>query len=177
MPTNFTVPGLTAQQTAALAGASLTVTIANAVFMITMWVLSCVALWHCFTRAGEKGWKAIIPFWRQYVMFRIAWDTAKFKSWLIPEIIACVGVIAYAVCANQPSFNWIFLAIGIIAYIVALVFIFKLYIRFAKAFGRTGALGVWAGICERIITCLYPVAIILFFVLAYGKGEYKGPQE
>ena len=129
MPTNFTLPGLTTTQTAQVAGLSLGLTIANIVFLVVMWVLSCVAIWHCFTRAGEKGWKAIIPFWRQYVMFRIAWKTEQFKSWLIPYLIGIVGAFCYGIFSSQPNMAvvaYIGFAVFVIAYIVSLVFLFKM---------------------------------------------------
>lgn len=35
-------------------------------------VLSIVAAWKIFTKAGEAGWKSLIPFYNAYTLFRIA---------------------------------------------------------------------------------------------------------
>lgn len=34
--------------------------------------LGIVALWKVFTKAGEAGWKSLIPFYNAYTLFRIA---------------------------------------------------------------------------------------------------------
>lgn len=35
-------------------------------------VLICLGMWKTFEKLGEKGWKAIIPVYRDYVTFRLA---------------------------------------------------------------------------------------------------------
>ena len=38
---------------------------------IIYYILLIVAWWKLFTKAGEKGWKAIIPFYNFYVQCKI----------------------------------------------------------------------------------------------------------
>ena len=40
--------------------------------LLAVWLFSIVALWNVFTKAGEAGWKSIIPFYNYFVLFRIA---------------------------------------------------------------------------------------------------------
>ena len=48
-------------------------------------IISIVALWRIFTKAGEKGWKAIIPFYNVYVLFELTWGSGiKFLFLAIP---------------------------------------------------------------------------------------------
>ena len=48
-------------------------------------VISIITLWKIFTKAGEKGWKAIIPFYRIYVLFELTWGSGvMFLLLLIP---------------------------------------------------------------------------------------------
>ena len=42
------------------------------VIAIAIVVLQIVANWKLFTKAGEKGWKSIIPFYNIYVLYRIS---------------------------------------------------------------------------------------------------------
>jgi hypothetical protein len=35
-------------------------------------VVAIVAMWKIFTKAGEAGWKSLIPFYNTYTLFRIA---------------------------------------------------------------------------------------------------------
>ena len=37
-------------------------------FSLAFWVVSVVALWKVFEKAGEKGWKALIPVYNFWVL-------------------------------------------------------------------------------------------------------------
>ncbi len=39
---------------------------------IALLVLVLIATWKIFVKAGEKGWKSLIPFYSVYIQFRIA---------------------------------------------------------------------------------------------------------
>lgn len=41
-------------------------------FIIVIIVVALIALWRIFVKAGREGWKALIPFYGQYVEFEIA---------------------------------------------------------------------------------------------------------
>lgn len=56
------------------AAASMPVTLAS----LAIAILTIVALWKIFTKAGEPGWAAIVPFYNAYVEFKIA----GFNPWL-----------------------------------------------------------------------------------------------
>lgn len=60
--------------TAAGAAASLPATL----FAIVIGVLTIIALWKIFTKAGEHGWASIVPLYNAYVQFRIA----GFNPWM-----------------------------------------------------------------------------------------------
>lgn len=48
-------------------------------------LLELVAMWIIFTKAGKKGWEAIIPFYNTYCLFDIIYgDGWKFLMLLIP---------------------------------------------------------------------------------------------
>ena len=44
------------------------------------WLLQIIANWRIFTKAGEAGWKSIIPIYGDYISYKIAWQPAYF--WL-----------------------------------------------------------------------------------------------
>jgi hypothetical protein len=44
---------------------------------IAYYVLLMVACWKVFEKAGEKGWKAIIPIYNEYITYKIA----GIKNW------------------------------------------------------------------------------------------------
>lgn len=60
------------------------------VFTLIICVLLIVAMWKLFTKAGEAGWKSIIPFLNTYTLFKIAWG----NGWLfLLGFIPIVNVI------------------------------------------------------------------------------------
>lgn len=55
------------------AAKALAVSLLLLVLLLIVWiVLILIATWKIFVKAGEKGWKSLIPFYAQYIQFRIA---------------------------------------------------------------------------------------------------------
>ena len=56
-------------------------------FYLAVTVITVVSLWKIFTKAGEPGWAAIVPFYNLYVLFKITWGSGwKFLLMLIPIV-------------------------------------------------------------------------------------------
>ena len=49
-----------------------------AVFVICWYILNVVAYWRIFTKAGEAGWKSLIPVYNTYVQYKLTWNTKMF---------------------------------------------------------------------------------------------------
>lgn len=65
--------------------------------MVIIWlaiaVLLIASMWKMFTKAGEKGWASIIPFYNAYVEFRIAGlNPWLFLLLLIPFVNVIVSI-------------------------------------------------------------------------------------
>ena len=65
-------------------------------FVLAVAVFSIVIMWRIFEKAGEHGWAAIIPFYQNYVLFKITWG----QGWLflllflpIVNIVTCLSLI------------------------------------------------------------------------------------
>ena len=57
-------------------------------------ILSIIAVWRIYKKAGEPGWAAIVPFYSTYVLFKITWGSGwKFLLMLIPIANIVFGVI------------------------------------------------------------------------------------
>ncbi len=61
-------------------------TISNCAALVVM-VLSIVSMWVLFTKAGEKGWKAIIPLYNGYVEFKLFWKKSLFWITLVLSLV------------------------------------------------------------------------------------------
>ena len=55
-------------------------------------VLVIIGLWKIFTKAGEKGWKSLIPIYNVYILFKIS--GRKFVPFLVGTILLYVAIIA-----------------------------------------------------------------------------------
>lgn len=63
-------------------------------------LLILIANWKIFTKAGEPGWKSIIPFYSEYTMYKFTWG----NGWLfLLTLIPVVGFIAGIVQTNKLS--------------------------------------------------------------------------
>ena len=59
---------------------------------IVMYIIFMIAAWNIFEKAGEAGWKAIIPIWNVYILYKITWGIGLiFLLMLIPVVGGCAG--------------------------------------------------------------------------------------
>ena len=66
------------------------------IYGLALLVLNCVAKWKLFEKAGEEGWKAIIPFYSTYIYCRLANCVSLFVADLVlSSLTYLVGIGAY----------------------------------------------------------------------------------
>lgn len=64
-------------------------------------VLTIIAMWKIFTKAGKPGWASIVPFYSQYCLFDIAWGNGwLFLLCFIPCVNLVVMIMLYIKLAN-----------------------------------------------------------------------------
>ncbi|MDE6851630.1 MAG: hypothetical protein K2J67_03965 [Lachnospiraceae bacterium] len=68
--------------------------------MLVVLVIMLVANWRIYTKAGQPGWGAIVPFYNLYLLYKIAWGNGwLFLLMFVPIVNAVVGLIAlYKLC-------------------------------------------------------------------------------
>ncbi|MGL6279044.1 MAG: DUF5684 domain-containing protein [Gaiella sp.] len=64
------------------------------VIYIAIYVLFVAGLWQTFVKAGEEGWKAIIPIWNTLVMLKIV---GRDWWWIILMLIPIVGFVIWII--------------------------------------------------------------------------------
>lgn len=139
-----------------------------------MWVLLVIARWKIFTKAGEPGWKSIIPIYADYMVFKLVWDVRNF---LILIALVCLGfVFSFAsggmvVSANGDvavvGGNMVFSVLGWIAMIGAAVWGVRLNLKTAAAYGKGLGFGIGLVLLPSIFT----------LILGFGSASYVGPQD
>jgi hypothetical protein len=124
-------------------------------------VLEVIAMWKIFAKAGEKGWKAIIPIYNIYVMYKVAWKTMFF--WIFLGISVVGGFISGFIAGltgNDPN---ILLTILLLIPVLVLTIIY--YHKISKSFGK--GVGFTIG--------LIFLGFVFMLILAFGSARYIGP--
>lgn len=58
--------------------------------ILSVYVLLVIAWWNIFKKAGEDGWKSLIPFYNTYILFKISWG----NGWLfLLDFIPVIGFV------------------------------------------------------------------------------------
>ena len=68
------------------------------VISLIWYIIMVVANWRIFTKAGEAGWKSIIPVLNTYVLFKIAWNIKMF--WIMMGTLIA-GSICTSIAGEQ----------------------------------------------------------------------------
>lgn len=139
-------------------------------------VLLIIAGWRIFEKAGEKGWKILIPIYNTFILFRICGIEKWFWAMLGATIFASIlmgadmptattvtsdGVWTYSVADLTGHTAYI---IGTaISCVVGLATTITVAIRLAKAFGK--GVGYTLGIIF--------LPNIFTLILGFGKAKYS----
>ena len=129
------------------------------VISLVWYIIMVIANWRIFTKAGEAGWKSIIPFLNTYVLFKIAWNIKMF--WIMMGTL-----IAGSICTSIAGEQGGVLAIigglfSLASCVVGIIVVHKL----SKSFGH--GIGFTLG--------LLFLSPIFTLILGLGSSEYIGP--
>ena len=117
-------------------------------------VLNIIALWKIFSKAGEQGWKSIIPIYNCYTLFKITWNVKFF--WIVFGITIGSIIISLII----PFFG---VLVAIAGSIVTFVITIMMYYYLSRTFGQ--GIGFTIG-----LVFLTPI----FFLILGFKSQYVG---
>ncbi len=159
---------MTEQQTgvAAIAGFLGGMVVTFVVLSIVLGVLLIIAHWKMFTKAGQPGWKSIIPIYSDYVLFDLVWDTKNFFIYLALSVGTYV-LSMFSTNAQTGESNPIVAFLCLAAAIATLVWWIRLQLKTAAAYGKSTGFGVGLILLPNIFT----------LILGFGDAQYVGPQE
>lgn len=130
------------------------------VFAFIWWLLQIIANWNIFTKAGEAGWKSIIPVYSDYISYKIAWQPSYF--WLV-FVLGIITSVANGMTDPNGTNTTILLIVSLIRIILAIISI--LYcIKLSRAFGH--GIGFAIG-----LMFLQPIFML---ILGFGNDPYYG---
>ena len=123
------------------------------------YVIMVIADWRIFSKAGEAGWKSLIPILNGYVLFKLSWNGNMF--WIM--LLTLFGGSACTAKAGEEGgiLSIIGLVLTIAGLLIALIDVHML----SKSFGH--GIGFTLG-----LMFLNPLFTL---ILAYGGSKYIGP--
>ena len=72
------------------------------IVILAVSIVLIVALWKVYVKAGEPGWAAIVPFYSNYVLFKLAMGNGwLFLLCLIPYVGMIAPYVAYFMLAKK----------------------------------------------------------------------------
>lgn len=166
------ISGMSSQEATILA---ITSTLSSLV-SLAISVLLIVAMWKLFTKAGDKGWKSIIPVYNEYTLFKLVWKKGVFWVTLILTVIICVlgGILIWDVMvytlggAPGVAEDQFLMIVGILTIAVVVLSIPLLIISIILCFKIAKAYGKGAGWGFGLLF-FYPIFLC---ILAFGSAQY-----
>ena len=122
------------------------------------WLLQIIANWRIFTKAGEPGWKSIIPVYGDYISYKIVWQTSYFWLSFILGIVA-----SYVSSANLNESIFLTVIATLLRIVIAVINIMYC-IKLSRAFGH--GIGFAIG-----LILLQPIFLL---ILGFGSDPYYG---
>lgn len=126
------------------------------ILAVGWYVLQAIAYWKIFEKAGEPGWKALIPIYNSYIQYKFTWNPNMF--WIVLVCSLLGGILG----ATDGALSYVGSLCALAATIVNIIAANKL----AKAFGH--GVGFTIG--------LFFLNPIFMLILGFSSDEYIGPQ-
>lgn len=139
---------------------------------LLLWVMLVIAHWKMFAKAGEAGWKAIIPIYSDYVLFKLVW----YKKSFFIYYGSIVGFVLFTIFSGQigidsagslvlmEASNQVFAVLAYVCTILILIYTVMLAIRTSFAYGKSALFAVGLLILPSIFS----------LIIGFGSAEYKG---
>ena len=77
-------------------------------FVFIIWLIAILSLWQVFDKAGEAGWKSIIPIYNTYVLSKIGGQPIWVFLLLFLPFVGLIGslMIAFGVAKAFGKESW-----------------------------------------------------------------------
>lgn len=139
----------------------LTVLLIASAVVIVFGVITIVANWRIFEKAGEHGWCCLIPFVNGHVSHRIAWH--PFFYWV--GVLASLGLETLNTMQLSTGVNMPYISLVSLVLSLGSLLLFIAYnVKLSRAFGH--------GVGFAVGLMLLPMIFIP--ILGFGSSVYEG---
>lgn len=138
------------------------------IISLIVFILMIVSTWKIYKKAGEGGWKCLIPIYNEYILFKIAWKKKFFWiSFILSIVMSFLNMLAkgtnIGIFAESPVFSGIVSVLTLAIAIILLVIEIKVVVKLAKSFRKSGGFAVG----------LILLPVIFYPILAFGSAKYR----
>ena len=142
-------------------GAAFLLFVASIIIYVALTAIYIISEWMIFKKAGEKSWKALIPFYSVFVSHHIV---GMSHVWFIIEVITWIAELVFEILESvpKPVDFWF----GIFTLTFTLVSAVVHGIKLCNCFGK--------GTSFKVGLILLPEVFLM--ILAFGKAEFTKPE-
>lgn len=119
------------------------------------------AFWRLFQKAGEPGWKCLIPIYNLYIYWKIGWKVSRFWIWFFSTAIGSIIIIILTLTLKENSIIPV-IVVSVLWGIYAFYLQIRMSIVMAHRFKKSAAFGIF-------LLFLLPIGNL---ILGYGKADY-----
>ena len=132
------------------------------IVLFILYIVEIVALWKVFKKAGQPGWKSLIPIYNAYILYKIV--GLSFWKWLVFPMIFCelLSCTAGAIIDKGVAYSILGSVLMLISLIIEFIVLIKFINKYAKAFGKG----------EGFAIGLFFFPNIFQLILAFGSAKY-----
>ena len=126
-------------------------------FAVIWYILMVIAWWRIFTKAGEKGWKSLIPIYNMWVAYKIV----GMSGWwaFLPLLTGALQGIFGGEDGEMPAIaGFVVVAVAIVGIVVEIMSNWKM----AKAFKKSDLFA--------LLTVFFPN--ICGLIIGFGGAQY-----
>lgn len=127
------------------------------VFFLMSFVFQVVAYWRVFKKAGQSGWKSLIPVYSSYIRYKIAWKPLWF--W-ISGLLMAAGILLGGRAGQIPALDALAPVITVAGWLLYAASMYKL----SRAFGRGFPFALGLILLQPLFT----------MILGFGASAYQG---
>ncbi len=167
-------------------------------FMVFFWVIGLavavlviIATWKIYEKAGEPGWASLVPFYRDYVFFKISWGNGwYFLLNTVPAVIMQIAYLSfymklimegiesygsgyfneYGLIADTMGMGALMSLLGIFTLVISII----TYVKLAKAFGQSGGFACGLIFLAPVFLCIMAFSKDIYYVGIPGKTPPYG---
>ncbi len=139
---------------------------ALAMFFLMSYLLQVVAYWRLFKKAGQGGWKSLIPIYSSYIRYKISWRPLWF--WISGFLIA-LGFVLEGFFGQYPIERAASVVVTITGWVIYAMSMYKL----SRAFGHGFLYAIGLIFLQPLFTMILGFGVSPWL----GEAKQRGDEE